>query len=302
MKAVIFDIQRFSIHDGPGIRTNVFMKGCPLSCVWCHNPESQSVKKQLAFYANKCVSCGACTSVCDNHKIVDGKIERDLSACRFCGKCVEACVGGALEIIGREEDTEDIIKEVLKDKNFYETSGGGITLSGGEPLYQVDATVEILKRAKQEGLNTAIETCGFASADAIKRVSEFVDLFLYDFKESDEEKHIKFTGQSNARIIENLLLIDSLGKKSVLRCPIIPTLNDTVEHFEGIARLAVKLENLTAVEVMAFHRLGFSKYDALRKENELKDLEMMEKDKKQECINAIKAEIKKLTDKEIAVI
>lgn len=302
MNTVIFDIQRFCIHDGPGIRTTVFFKGCPLKCTWCHNPESQSHKSELAFFKHKCTLCGKCLSVCPVHKIKDGIHFLDKSNCNLCGKCQKVCPSSALEIIGSLHDTEDLLQEALKDKTFYETSGGGITLSGGEPLSQPNACEELLIRAKQEGLNTCVETCGFASEEVILKIAKHTDIFLYDYKLTNPQEHIKHCGVSNDIIISNLKLLNKIGKKIVLRCPIIPTINDNEEHFDGIAKLASELENINKVEIMAFHLLGFDKYDALQKENLLVGYNKMEEAQKNWCVQKISEKIKTLTDRPIIVI
>lgn len=264
MKGTIFNIQKFCVNDGPGIRTTVFLKGCPLKCIWCHNPESQSENPEIMFYKDKCVNCGRCAAVCGNgcHSFDNGvhKFER-----RNCVKCFECTKTGceALEKVGREITTDEVMDEALKDKIFYDNSGGGITLSGGEPLYQFDFSVEILKKAKENGLHTAMETCGFTSADRLEEISKYVDLFLFDYKETSSELHKKFTGINNDVILENLSLLNDMGKNIILRCPIIPGCNDRKEHFEGICSVANKFEHIIHIEVEPYHPLGESKYASL---------------------------------------
>ena len=301
MNTVIFDIQRFCLHDGPGIRTTVFFKGCPLKCSWCHNPESQNVNREIAYFSHKCTLCKKCVEICKCHTIKDGVHTFDKSNCTLCGKCAEACFSHALEIIGKTVDTDEILQEALKDITFYNKSSGGITLSGGEPLAQPSASEELLKKAKQKGLNTCVETCGFAGEDVILKIAKYTDIFLYDFKLTNPEEHLKYCGASNEIIISNLKLLNEIGKKIILRCPIIPTINDNDEHFNGIARLASELENISMVEIMPFHPFGFDKYNALQKQNKLAHLKKIEDSQKKKYAEIISEKIKKLTYRAIIV-
>lgn len=265
VKGKIFNIQKFCIGDGPGIRTTVFLKGCPLKCVWCHNPESQSIDNELLFRSDKCVGCLRCVEKCPNncHKVLDLKHIYNRSNCLACGKCL-GCE--ALEISGYIIDSDDVIKEVLKDKLYYDNSGGGLTLSGGEPLYQSEFCLEILKKAKENDLHICMETCGFANKDIIKKSAEFVDIYLFDIKETNVEKHKKFTGVDNKLILENLKTLDEMGKSIVLRCPIIPNCNDCDEHFEILGKLAESLNNILRIEVEPYHSFGEAKYSYLNRE------------------------------------
>ena len=300
-KALIFDVQKFCVNDGPGIRTTVFFKGCPLSCKWCHNPESHLIKKQLAFYTDKCKLCKACEAVCKCHSIKQKLHEVNFKNCTACGNCVSSCNYSALEILGREISVNELIAEVLCDKTFYEVSGGGLTVSGGEPLIQSEAVIKLLQLAKQNGISTAVETCGFVSKEVLIQVAKFTDLFLYDFKESCDKKHIEYTGVSNKSIIENLKMLDSLNCKIVLRCPIIPGFNDRVDHFEQIALLASSLNNLTAVEIMPYHSLGNSKYTAIGKQNSLSNLSDMSSSQKAKIVKFLTEKIKSVSNKNIVV-
>ena len=242
----------------------MFLKGCPLKCIWCHNPESQSEKPEIMFYKDKCVKCGRCAAICGKecHLFDNGvhKFER-----KNCVKCFACTKTGceALEKVGQEITSDEIINEVLKDKIFYDNSGGGITLSGGEPLRQFDFSLEILKKAKENGLHTAIETCGLTSINRIKEISECVDLFLFDYKETNSKLHKKFTGINNDVILENLSLLNDMRKSIILRCPIIPGYNDRKEHFEGICNVADKFEYILHIEIEPYHSLGESKYVSL---------------------------------------
>lgn len=289
MKGIVFNIQKFSVNDGPGIRTTVFLKGCPLSCIWCHNPESKRAFPELMYSEEKCVMCGKCVHVCDKnvHSFVNNKHVINREACRKCGKCEEECLYDALEIAGKEKSVEEVIEEVMKDKIFYETSNGGITLSGGEPLLQYDFSLEILKRAKQEGLHTAMETCGYTSEEKIREIAPFVDLFLFDYKITNSELHKKYTGVSNEKIIANLRLLNLLNKKIILRCPIIPGINDTEEHFDGIANITNELDGIVEINIEPYHPLGKSKAEKLGVEYELSDLKFTEEEQTQAWIKAV---------------
>ena len=246
MIALISDIKRFAVHDGDGIRTTVFFKGCPLKCVWCHNPESISFKPQVAFYENKCIGCGEC------------KKERFT---------VEGCLGDARVLYGKEMTIEELLPLLLEDKDFYETSGGGVTLSGGECLCQADFCAELLKELKKEGINTAVDTCGFVSKEAIDKVLPYTDTFLYDIKAIDEDVHIKCTGQSNKVILDNLKYIDSCGKAIEVRIPYVPEYNSN--QIKKIAEFLRTLKNIKAVKVLPYHNYAGSKYAALNMENTL---------------------------------
>ena len=303
MEGNIFDIQRFSVHDGPGIRTTVFLKGCPLACIWCHNPESQRVCANLGYYASKCRGCGACVTACPNgcHTMSDGMHVFDREKCVDCGKCAEACPFGALEVFGHKSTAESVIAEVKRDKTFYKNSGGGMTVSGGEPLMQPDFLCELLRMAKDEGIHTCIETSGFANEKTVRRVAEYIDIFLFDIKATDDDKHKELTGVPFEPIKKNLFLLDSLGKKIVMRCPLIPGVNTDEAHIENIAKIAAELDNLLEINVMAYHTLGNSKYDALGMENKMQGHDSMTKDEKNSYINAISDAIAKISDKRIKV-
>ena len=303
MEGTVFDIQRFSVHDGPDIHTTVFLKGCPLRCAWCHNPESQTEAPCIALYPHKCEKCGACLAVCpkDAHRLSeeDHRIDRD--ACIRCGECAQVCDFDGLEYIGRRETVASVMKEVLRDKAFYENSGGGVTFSGGEPLMQGEFLTELLKAAKEEGLHVCIETSGFGDPELLRSIVNYVDLFLFDVKETDEKRHIQYVGVPFSPIRENLALLDSLEAKIVLRCPLIPDVNVREEHLKEIARIATELKGITEVNVMAYHILGNSKYEALDMENPMAGRDAMSKEEKNRCIETIREYIKKFGREDIKV-
>ena len=259
-KGKIFNIQRFSTSDGPGIRTVVFMKGCPLNCAWCHNPESKSTATELFYKSEQCIACGACANVCasNGHLLANNVHHFDREKCVCCGKCTLVCCSNALELCGEETTAEKVIDIVLQDKMFYEESGGGITLSGGEPLMQYDFSLSLLNLAKKNHLHTAIETSGFSSKD-LAVLNDFVDLWLYDIKVFPEKEHIKYTGVTNKVIFDNLRLLNLIDAKIVLRCPIIPNINMTSQHFGDLANLANALNNVIAIHLESYHPLGISK-------------------------------------------
>ena len=237
------------------------MKGCPLRCLWCHNPEGIDPADQLSFLPDKCIGCGWCFSACTNkaHAMVDDCHVLDRTRCKVCGKCAEKCYAAALEMVGRTATVEEVLAEVLRDKPFYETSGGGMTLSGGEPLMQIDFAAALLSAARQEHLHTAVETCGQATWQCFERIIDDVDLFLYDIKETDPARHKEYTGIGTERILENLRRLHATGASILMRLPTVPGLNDGQEHFRLVAELAASLPELLGVEIMPYHRLGLSK-------------------------------------------
>lgn len=247
MDGKIFNIQKFCVNDGPGIRTTVFLKGCPLRCLWCHNPESQSKDNQILFFESKCAHCGRCRDLTPN----------DLDF---------FCPSDAKEICGKTVSTEEVVVEVMKDLVFYENSGGGVTLSGGEPLFQFAFALELLQKCKEQKLHTAMETCGFAPKNHMAQIAEYTDLFLFDVKESDPQRHKAYTGVDNGLILENLLLLNELKKDVILRCPIIPGYNDRQENYDRICQLANTLPSVIGIEIEPYHGLGEHKYAALEKE------------------------------------
>ena len=263
----VFNIQRYSLNDGPGIRTTVFLKGCPLRCAWCHNPEGLSAQTSVSFSPEKCICCGNCVTAClnDCHRI-EGSGEGlplshlyDRTNCKLSGRCATLCPSSALEVVGRSYSVKEVLAEVLEDRAFYARSGGGVTLSGGEPLAQIDFSVAFLKAARKERLHCCIETSGYARWDALARLLPLVDLFLYDFKETDRERHRRYTGQTNDVILKNLRSLHEAGAAIELECPIVAGYNDREDHFEGIVDLAKSLSHLHGVRLLPYHPLGKDK-------------------------------------------
>lgn len=261
----IFDIQRFCIHDGPGIRTTVFFKGCPLACAWCHNPESQSADRELFYTRALCIGCGACSAACPEHVhlIVDGSHSMDRSACIRCFRCVEVCPTAALEAVGREVTVDEVLAEVERDRVFYEQSGGGMTLSGGEPLAQSAFARALLEAAHRSGLHTCVETSGFGAVESVLELAQQTDLLLWDLKDTDEGRHRRFTGAPLAPILANLSAVDAAGHSTVLRCILLETINLTEDHLEGVAAVWASLRHCIGVELLPYHALGRAKLDRL---------------------------------------
>ena len=278
MTGNIFNIQRFSTNDGPGIRTVVFFKGCPLSCAWCHNPESKATETELFFDAKKCILCRACESACERglHKFAGEQHLFSRSSCNLCIKCAAVCPSGALLSCGDTKSSDEISEIVLRDLPFYEQSQGGVTLSGGEPLMQYEFALELLKKLKQNGIHTAIETSGYCRRD-LSEINEYVDLWLYDIKLFPVNEHIKFTGKSNETILKNLFLLDGMGAKIILRCPIIPGVNFTEKHLLSIAQLAKKLKNLVSIQFEPYHPLGIEKAAKLGKKQKYESRDFLTK-------------------------
>lgn len=251
--AAIFDISRNSYVDGPGIRTTVFFKGCNLHCAWCHNPESQSAAPQMMFHKNKCTKCGKCREKCPN----------SLEKCTLCGNCTIYCPHGAREICGREYTVDEVLSTILKDKSLYDTSHGGVTFSGGECMLQIDFLFEILKACKENGIHTAVDTAGFVPYGYFERISPYTDLFLYDIKCFDNEKHRRYTGVENTLIFENLKKLLTASTPLWVRIPIIPTVNDTAEEMRKIKEYISSCGKPEKIELLSYHAMGEHKYEAL---------------------------------------
>ncbi|MEI6132285.1 MAG: glycyl-radical enzyme activating protein [Bacillota bacterium] len=266
MTGLVTKISRFCIHDGPGIRTTVFLKGCPLSCQWCHNPETINPHPQLMYDDAKCNLCKICEGVCPNkcHSFEHDIHKIDLAKCNACGKCT-VCPQNALLISGDSLTSEEVLKEVLKDISFYETSGGGVTLSGGEPFFQSKFCGEILKSLKFHGVNTCVETSGCFDMSTMPELLELIDLVLLDYKHSNKNLLKEYTGESQEIINRNLVFLEKIRKPIILRCPIIPGVNDTKEHFDGIISVVQKYSNISEVNILPYHTFGQNKYEQLQK-------------------------------------
>lgn len=287
----VFDLQRFALHDGPGIRTTIFVKGCPLDCLWCHNPESKKFQTQLGCLYKNCILCGRCAEVCPEnaHRIDRNGHHIDYGRCTGCGKCTDACYQKALKLYGRKYDIEELLRIAIKDRDFYERSGGGITVSGGEPMSQFQNVKKLMRRAKEEGLHTCLDTCGYAKKEQYAEIMEYVDIFLYDYKITSPKKHIKYTGVDNAVIKDNLKFLCENGRTVFLRCPVIPGINDEEEHFQAIAELSVRFANIRQVHIMAYHDMAKSKASQIGADYPLTKLETVEREQKEKIYEKLEA-------------
>lgn len=264
----IINIQKYSIHDGDGIRTTIFFKGCPLSCLWCHNPESQNYGEELMYNGEKCTGCMACIDICPRRAISkeENQAFTDRNKCNLCKACIDYCVNNAREFVGKEYKVAQLVKEAEKDRMFYEESGGGITLSGGEVMTQnMDYIEELLKKLKKKGYNIAIDTCGQAPYENYTRVLNYVDTFLYDIKLMDNEKHIKYIGKSNKLILDNLKKLSEAGANINIRIPLVESINTDDESIEDFIKFLKNNINVKKINLLPYHNTGKSKYERLQK-------------------------------------
>jgi pyruvate formate lyase activating enzyme len=268
-KGTIFDIKRYAIHDGPGIRTTIFLKGCSLRCQWCQNPEGQETDPEIILRSSRCAKeCHECVSVCPLDAISkDGNsIEIDKTKCDLCAKCEDVCVYEALEVVGRELTTQQVMDEIEKDKVFFDESGGGITFSGGEPLVQLDFLEGLIREIKKKNIHVALDTSGYISFEDLDKISDKVDLFLYDLKMMDEEKHEQYTGVSNKLILENLKKLVERGKSVAVRIPLISGINDDDQSIQRFVEYLQSIKNIKQINLLSYHKGGSEKHKRLRRE------------------------------------
>ena len=270
----IFDIQRFSLHDGPGIRTLVFLKGCPLRCIWCSNPESQKYNPEIMFNAATCMDCGTCKAVCPQNAIEENKNTDRINRqwCDECGSCTEACPTQALQFSGNNMSVATVLTEIEKDREFYESSGGGVTFSGGEPLGQPEFLKHVLMACKSRDIHTALETCGVANWEHLENILAYTDLFLYDVKQMDPVEHEKLTGYDNRLVLENLEKLCRIGANVIIRMPVVPGLNDSEKNLTATAELMIRFD-IAEIHLLPYHNYGENKYRMLGNDYSLTDLE-----------------------------
>jgi len=280
-KGCVFDIKRYAIHDGPGIRTTVFFKGCPLHCQWCHNPESWRRDPEHSLRRGRCIRCGRCVDICKVGAIslVENQPVTDASICRLCGECIDACVTGAREMVGREMTVSEVMAEVEKDVIFYDQSSGGVTFSGGEPLMQPEFLLALLDQCRGQGIRTAVDTSCYAEPDIVKRVSERTGLFLCDLKHIDSDTHERFTGVGNGLILDNLRRLSEAGNKIIIRIPVIPGFNDEQPNIEASGKLVASLQNVVRIDLLPYNRGGNEKLTRLMADMELMQTETPSEDK-----------------------
>jgi pyruvate formate lyase activating enzyme len=262
--ALIFNIQKFSVHDGPGIRTTIFFKGCPLACQWCHNPESQSYRTEIMVNPDRCTQCGQCEQHCPEQAITwrDDNLVYDRGRCKVCGACIDYCCNNAREVVGKDYTVPELMIEIEKDRSFYEHSGGGVTLSGGEAMMQIDFVEQLIKACKDSGISVVIDTCGYAPSENFLRIVNNVDLFLYDIKLMDPDLHVRYTGQDNVLILKNLQLLSDQGAKIDLRLPLIEGVNTSDEEIQSVIDFASHL-HIDSIHLLPYHDIAKGKYHKL---------------------------------------
>lgn len=300
-----YDIQGFSVQDGPGIRTTVFLKGCPLLCPWCHSPESQKFKTELNWMNMRCLGleeCGKCLNICPNSAITAGAHAQDTagnsityprvekSLCNDCGACAQACKADALYMCGLDQTVGDVMKRLLRDKPFFDESGGGVTISGGECLCQPDFTIALLKQCKENGIHTAVDTTGFVKWEIIEKALAYTDLFLYDLKCMDSSLHKQVTGVPNELILDNARKISAAGGRFWIRIPIIPLINDSKEHFDMYCKFLSEIRDcVDIVQLLPYHKMGVSKHDRLLRNEKI----FVAEPPSEELLESLKAQVEK---------
>ena len=292
MRGSVFSIERYAVHDGGGIRTIVYLKGCPLRCLWCANPEGQEARPQVFFFPERCIACGRCEAVCPcrvARRNAEGGAGHHPAACERCGPCAEACPADALRLFGREMTVAEVLQAVLKDRAFYRKSGGGVTLSGGEPTAQPDFARALLAACRRRGVNTAMETCGYTSFPVLARIAEHLDLLLYDLKHMDREAHRWLTGVPNDLILQNLQQLSALGVPVLVRVPVIPGYNDSPENLAALAAFTAALPSVQAVELLPYHNYGSGKYARCGREYALPDLPLPGRERMRELAAVVQA-------------
>ncbi len=273
----VFNIERFAIRDGPGIRTTVFFKGCPLRCLWCSNPESMQPFLQLFYFEHLCTRCYRCVEACPNKATTvspEGAIEIDRSLCKNCGECVKVCPNKAREISGKIMTVEEVLEEVKKDSLFYQNSGGGITASGGEPTHQPEFLWHLFAKSHESAIHTCLDTCGLVKTEVLQKILEHTDLVLYDIKHMDPSRHKELTGVDNSLILENARVV-AASRPMIIRAPLIPGLNDSEENLNDLSKFMAEL-GLKRIDLLPYHALGKQKYDRLGMEYKLGDLKSYE--------------------------
>jgi len=280
----IFDIKQFAVHDGPGIRTTIFFKGCPLNCWWCHNPEGISLDNDIFYYETKCIGCGTCIDVCPEDAIeIDGSISIERKVCTGCGLCSDNCPSDALQNTLRNITSEEVMDEIRKSIIFYDSSNGGVTFSGGEPLMQPKFLKELINKCSKEEIHITLDTSGYAEPDIFGSIIDNIDLFLYDLKIIDDELHKKYTGTSNEMILRNLKTLSKKGKEIIIRFPVIPGVTDTKKNLDEVTEFLSDLKHIKEIDVLPYHNVE-EKYNKLGKEYKLEELKSL----KEKSIQSIK--------------
>ena len=271
----IFDIKKYAIHDGPGIRTTVFFKGCPLSCWWCHNPESLSTAPERLYRRERCIGCQECLVACSNEAIreFEGQLQWTADECRYCRSCAKACPAEAVEFVGQTMTVEEVVAEITKDTLFYDQSNGGVTISGGEPLMQPSFLMELLDACGEQGLHRTVDTSGHADTPTLLETASHTDLFLYDLKHMDPEKHSRYTGVSNDKIIANLKQLSLQGARIIIRLPVVPGINADEENIDRTGALAASLPGVIGINILPYHCAAEAKYRNLGLKNKASDVQ-----------------------------